>query len=190
MSPEDLSARNRQNAQKSTGPKTSTGKAAVAQNARRHGATAKPDPASVAAWLRVILDDPDLTPVDFLAQDDRLQRALALAEAEVRVGRAATALAAFEAGTTETRDFSCNLLEFVDHVFGERAEEMTQKDMREAARVFARLQRTQHDETQPGGSAHRLRQRYLREARAHRRRAFRAWLACLREEPEGVRAAA
>ena len=85
MTREEIAARNRANAQKSTGPKTSAGKAAVAQNARRHGATAKPDPASVAAWLRVILDDPDLTPAAFLAEDDRLQRALALAEAEARV---------------------------------------------------------------------------------------------------------
>ena len=44
MTREDIAARNRANAQTSTGPKTARGKAAVAGNARRHGATARPDP--------------------------------------------------------------------------------------------------------------------------------------------------
>ena len=40
MSGADIAARNRANAQKRTGPRTVEGKAIVAGNARRHGATA------------------------------------------------------------------------------------------------------------------------------------------------------
>ncbi len=91
MTANGKAARNRTNAQKSTGPKTVAGKAAVAQNARRHGVTAKPDPASVAVWVRVILNDPDLTPADLLAEDYRMRRALSLAAAEVKVCKAMAA---------------------------------------------------------------------------------------------------
>ena len=50
--------RNKRNAQHSTGPKSAGGKAIVAQNARRHGATAAANPAEIETWLRVILDTP------------------------------------------------------------------------------------------------------------------------------------
>ena len=66
MSSDPITARNRANAQKSTGPKTAEGKAIVAGNARQHGATARPDPGSVAAWLAIILDRPEITPGDLL----------------------------------------------------------------------------------------------------------------------------
>ncbi|MDU8913509.1 hypothetical protein [Aestuariicoccus sp. MJ-SS9] len=44
-----ITARNRANATQSTGPRSATGKAVVAQNARQHGATAQPDRERVAA---------------------------------------------------------------------------------------------------------------------------------------------
>ena len=56
----EIAARNRLNAQKSTGPKTASEKALVAGNARRHGATARPYPDTVVTWIRVILDDPKM----------------------------------------------------------------------------------------------------------------------------------
>ena len=59
---DDIVRRNRANAAKSTGPRTRAGKAIVAQNARRHGATAKLDPDQVRLWLKVILAAPDLGP--------------------------------------------------------------------------------------------------------------------------------
>ena len=76
MTDDRITARNRANAQKSTGPKTPLGKATVAGNALRHGATARPDPKSVAAWLEIILDRPTLGLLG--------STALALREAGVR----------------------------------------------------------------------------------------------------------
>lgn len=98
MTRDEIAARNRANAAKSTGPKTEQGKAVVAGNARRHGATARPDPAAVATWLRIILDDPDITAEAFVPTDARGYRALMLAQAEVQLVTATNALRAYEAG--------------------------------------------------------------------------------------------
>ena len=96
MSSGAIAARNTANAQKSPG--AARGKAIVSANARSHGATSKPDPTSVAAWFRIILDAPDLEPADVLRQDRRSIAALALAEAEVRSCSARSALDVFERG--------------------------------------------------------------------------------------------
>jgi hypothetical protein len=101
MRGEDIAARNRDNAQKSTGPRTVGGKAIVARNARRHGATGRPDRESVARWLAVILDRPEITPADLKPEDEVGYRARALAEAEARLISAERALREFEAGTAE-----------------------------------------------------------------------------------------
>lgn len=98
MTREKIAARNPANATKSTGPKTAQGKAVVAGNARRHGATARPAPAAVATWLRIILDDPDITAKARVPTDARGYRALMLAQAEVQLVIATNALRDFEAG--------------------------------------------------------------------------------------------
>ncbi len=97
MTREEIAARNRVNAQKSTGPKTASGKAVVAGNARRHGATARPDPDTVATWIRIILDDPEITAEALLPINERGARALLLAQAEVQLVTAKRALRDFEA---------------------------------------------------------------------------------------------
>ena len=56
--------RNKANAQFSTGPKSIEGKARASQNARTHGATAKPDASEVTKWLKVILNKETLTEDD------------------------------------------------------------------------------------------------------------------------------
>jgi len=48
----------------------------VAMNARRHGAMAKPERGRVVAWLRIILNSPNLQPDNLLDRDERLKRAL------------------------------------------------------------------------------------------------------------------
>lgn len=86
--------RNRANAQKGTGPKTERGKAIIAGNAKRHGVMSRPEPKRVAIWLAIILDQPNMTLEDLLPDDEYGYRALALAEAEVRLATAEGALAA------------------------------------------------------------------------------------------------
>ena len=191
MTSQGMSARNRANAQKSTGPRTAAGKATSAQNARSHGATAKPDPASIAPWLRVILDDPDLRPADLFTEDDHTLRALALAEAEVKVSAALTSLDRFERGDDPPSEVTREFQEFVESITGELVEEvMTKRRYRAGLSLLKRLENEISNETVLEGKRHRLLMRYLREARSQRRKAFQAWLACLREETREVRKAA
>ena len=191
MTPQGIAARNRANAQKSTGPRTTAGKATSAQNARSHGATAKPDPASIAPWLRVILDDPDLKPADLFAEDDHTLRALALAEAEVKVSAALTSLERFERGDDTPSEVTRKFREFVVSITGELAEEvMTKRQYRAGLSLLKRLGNEISNETVLEGKRHKLLRRYLREAQSHRGKAFQAWLACLREETQEVRKAA
>ena len=191
MTSQGIAARNRANAQKSTGPRTAAGKATSAQNARSHGATAKPDPASIAPWLRVILNDPDLRPADLFAEDDHTLRALALAEAEVKVSAALTSLDRFERGEDPPSEVTREFQEFVESITGELVEEaMTKRRYRAGLSLLKRLENEISNETVLEGKRHRLLMRYLREARSQRRKAFQAWLACLREETREVRKAA
>ena len=191
MTSQGMSARNRANAKKSTGPRTAAGKATSAQNARSHGATAKPDPASIAPWLRVILNDPDLRPADLFAEDDHTLRALALAEAEVKVSAALTSLDRFERGDDPPSEVTREFREFVESITGELVEEaMTKRRYRAGLSLLKRLENEISNETVLEGKRHRLLMRYLREARSQRRKAFQAWLACLREETREVRKAA
>lgn len=129
-------ARNRRNAARSTGPRTPEGKAVVAQNARRHGATGRPDPARVELWLRVILGDPKPGTGGMPCDTTPMRAALELARAEACLVAAETALRAFE-----------------------------------AAQGVSSAPTGQQERTG------RLLERYLREARARRRKAFEGWLA-------------
>ena len=173
MSPEEIAARNRTNAGHSIGPRTAAGKAIVAQNARVHGATGQPDPGRVATWLRVILDAPDLSLGEVLGDDPRMRAALALAEAEVRVE---TAERGWREAMThqpygDTDSFVAALLREARGATPEEIQELIMVRLRQLeaqAMDPRRLERRQ-----------RLAERYLREARAQRRRAFSSWIAAL-----------
>jgi len=178
-----ITARNRANAAQSTGPRSGAGKAAVAQNARRHGATARPDPERVATWVRVILDTPGLRPDDLLADDAHTRSALALAGAEARLAEATRALEDFEAGTAPPSDEEKSLEAQITEFRAMLAEiPMSARDQRTWQSLVATLHKALIEETMTGGSRHRLLKRYWREARAQRKRAFRDWLACLQEQ--------
>lgn len=77
---------NSQNAKKSTGPKSGSGKNTASSNARRHGLTGTLDDDSTLAWYRVILDDPLVTPYAF-ERDPYLRAAADLARAEAHLQR-------------------------------------------------------------------------------------------------------
>lgn len=182
MTSDRITERNRANAQKSTGPRSARGKAVVAGNARRHGATARLDPGSVATWLAIILDRPEITPDNLLPGEEEGYRALALAEAELRVVATETALWEFEAGLAEPDDVVEDLRDMGQLMM----EDLIQyggkmREIRSSLSLLKRIARVEAEETLPGGKRHRLLQRYVREARARRKKAFAAWVAA-REE--------
>lgn len=177
MTRQGRAARNRANARHSTGPKSFEGKAVVSQNARRHGATAQPDPEHFATWLRIILDTPDLRQEDFLSKDDRILRACELAEAEVRLANSERALREFEIGTSEPDGKWMDVqkdLDAVRDIFG--SGDVTARQRRSGLALIERARRRQDAEMRPDGTRHRLFRRYAREARARRKRAFAAWV--------------
>ena len=170
-------ASNRANAQKSTGPRTDVGKATVAQNARRHGATSQPKPSTVGAWLSVILDRPDIKPTDLMPGDELGFRALALARADAQRVAAEEAL----------RDFEDTAISPGETVPGQISEATVMlrdlsgharrsKDMQLNTALLRLLRHTEHNERVLGCGRHNLLKRYLREARARRLSAFAAWL--------------
>lgn len=77
---------NAANAQKSTGPKTPTGKSNSSQNATSHGLNSPPPWDEVTHWYRAILDDAEAVP-DFMTMSERSRLALRLAETEAQLRR-------------------------------------------------------------------------------------------------------
>ncbi len=176
MTAEHIIQRNRANASKSTGPRTPAGKAAAAGNARRHGATARADPARVGLWLRIILGRPDLTLAHFIPCDERSFRALALAEAEARLETCERALANFEAGVNLDDPYPdhCEDAELMKRALA--GESLTRSEDRRVMRLLTalldpRVARRMEDPA-------RLLRRYRNEARARRKKAFKGWIAC------------
>ena len=186
MISERIAWRNRANAQKSTGPKTARGKAVVAGNARRHGATARPNSQSVATWLAIILDHPDISPGQFTPDDERGFCALALAEAEVRLVAAERALHAFESGDAEPSADIRNLKKIAEAALVALEHGQVSKPQFQKPPTFLRrLERLELDETGWDGKRHRLLKRYLGEARSQKRRALAAWLSVMKRDGEG-----
>lgn len=176
MIPDPITARNRANARKITGPKTSLGKAAAAGNARRHGMTARPDPEAVATWLGIITDNPDITPQDLTPQDDLGYRALALALAEARLASAERGMLIYM--TVSSDDYAAMLqldkaTKFHDEVTAQRSGVMPAPRMMSA--TFSRVSQARVDAT-IDATHDWLMRRYLSEARSQRRKALRAWI--------------
>lgn len=175
MTREEIAARNRTNAQKSTGPKTAHGKAIVAGNARRHGATARPDPELVATWLRIILNDPEITPDALVPTNERGFRALMLAQAEARLVTAERSLRDFEAGMPwflrMGKQFSVN-----GYTEGRASGEIPPPDMTLTQSEVYQSILARRAEYKAAERGQRLLKRYLGEARAQRRKTFSAWV--------------
>jgi hypothetical protein len=171
---------NRANARKSTGPQSEAGKAQVARNAVHHGATGQPTASQVSDWFRIITNRSEYRAGSLVTSDDTTRRALALADAEARLVAAETALADLEATEalqvqTELNTVSsAALLQAIAtadrSISGETYDQSppTASDIEELALRFNVV-----------GRRRRLLKRYVREARAQRKRAFRSWLAHL-----------
>lgn len=178
MRGDDIAARNRANAQKSTGPRTAEGKAIVAGNARRHGATGRPDRESVALWLAVILDRPNITAADLMPEEEVSYRARALAEAGVRLLSAERALREFEAGTAEPIKAQGQSALTPEGILGMLdRDDVTESEIEAGLSLLQQIWREKVQATRSREGQQRLLQRYFREARAQRRSAFEAWAA-------------
>lgn len=179
MSRDAIAARNRANAGHSTGPRTARGKAVVAQNARRHGMTGRLDVEAVATRLRIILDSPGLEACDLPQETVLGQAALKLAEADVREHAAQRAL------NNTVHERQREVVAFAP-LKAALAEAIMGPDMSAEARRALRgftmeVFKARLAELRALKEQERLLLRYLREARAERRRAFAAWIAVLGE---------
>lgn len=187
MTSDGRAARNRANAQRSTGPRTSAGKATVAQNARRHGATSQPKPFTVGAWLSVILDRPDIKPTDLMPGDELGFRALALARAEAQRVAAEEALRDFEDTAVSPDGSVPGQITDATALLGELSGYARRSsDVRLYAALLRMMRHNEREERALGRGRHKLLKRYAREAKSQRRRAFQAWLACLGEDTKEV----
>ena len=175
MSKETIAARNRKNAQKSTGPKTARGKATVAGNARQHGVTAGPDPEIVTTWLAVILNEPEITPEALMPKDERGFRALSLAQAEARLITSQKALNEHEADLPAVLRWGI-FFSAEDIVEGLRSGKIPPRDLSLTRRQVNRLLLDKKAEYQALKQRTRLLKRYLGEARSQKRKALSAWL--------------
>ncbi len=180
MTRREIINRNRTNAAKSTGPRTSEGKRATSRNALRHGATARPNGEQVAAWLRIILDQPSLGLDGILFSDARIRPALALAEAEARLSAGEAALKRFEEQAREHGEILPDLLtRAMPAIAGLNASLPTGSKTRHAKTILKRILMSDDDHQTLGGWRHRLFLRYRDEARSRRRRAFQDWVTFL-----------
>lgn len=179
MTTERQRAANRQNAQKSTGPRTAEGRKRSASNSRRHGMTGSIAEENVAEWFKLILSDSDAEPN--ILDNDRLRRsALRLAMAEARLNFSRQSFELFLINTDEYCDFKNIFFDGDDeHVDIDR---LRQKIMKEnlgkyALRILATFElagkRRNAQKRQLRTDTKKLLQRYLRASELGRQKALR-----------------
>lgn len=147
------------------------------QNARRHGATARPDAETVTLWLKVILDRDTLTPDDLNPTDAGGRAALQLAKAEAR--RLAAELATDAAIAPEPakgsdialfEEMYANIEDLTDAgVLDKTGTRQAHRYLRRAAKWMAKLTRKETRRLD-------LLMRYEREAQLARRKALDTYL--------------
>ena len=177
---------NKKNAQKSTGPKTSLGKAASSANAAKHGLTTSPERAPVQMWYKIILDDLSATPDPF-ERNQRLKSAYSLAEAEARLEQVCAAenvhlqkLHHFveRRGQKTLLELPAGGLEDPEALEFMIAHE-EDPVMKEGMQILLACHENRPAAVQKQG---RVLARYRREAEAQRRRALRHWIECEQDQ--------
>jgi hypothetical protein len=173
MTSDAIKARNRANARQSTGPKSACGKAVVAGNARKHGATARPDPESIELWLAIIMDDPEITTRGFVPLDDLGFKGLALAHAEAKLATTERALQGFHTARTYPRGLEEETLEAMQQFLV--AFKQPTNIPRDAQFLDTRPRSATRQDAKD--DVPRNLKRYAAEARAQKRKALKAWIA-------------
>ena len=171
---------NRANAQRSTGPQSQAGKAQVAGNAVRHGATGRPTASQVSDWFRVITNGSEYRRGSLMTNDDTTRLALRLADAEARLAAAEAALADLEAIDVHELEADLNIVsaaalsQAIANADPSKPTTPLEQSTLTVADIEALTLQLSAVERR-----RRLLNRYVREARGQRKRAFRTWLAHL-----------
>jgi hypothetical protein len=161
---------NRQNARRSTGPRTPLGRQASSQNARRHGLTAAPPPEGILKHLRAIVGDQYVTPEACLATPAGAA-ALALATAEARLDQAHA-----HAARMSTHEPRQTPLEEIDQVIDTLLHTKSQFNFVMQATGQDLFERIMAAGTQYDARTLRAARRHLSEAHAARRKALRKYI--------------
>lgn len=162
---------NRQNARRSTGPRTPLGLRASSQNARRHGLTAAPPAEAVLSHLRAILGDPTACPSEAMKSPCGTA-AFALATAEARLDQVRA-----HSGSMSTHQASTTLREEIEQAIDTLLRTKSQFNfVMQATDEDDLLQRITAAGTQYDERTLRAARRHLSEAHAVRRKALRRYI--------------
>ena len=168
---------------RATGPRTAAGKARSSQNARKHGLNTAPRPEDVSKWFNLILNNPAGAFEEPNSGDQRRDLALRLAIAEACYHRALCLVEAPAHKASPGRQVHNELFAYLYDLLievenlpnGEVADRNDTGELKLGVAVLQLFDRAAHREQ-------RLYRRYLGEARAQRKKAFRAWCAFNRVE--------
>lgn len=163
--------------QKSTGPRTSAGKAISSQNARRHGATSKPPQGLVSSWLSVILNRPDMDATSFAPSNEIDHAALRLASAEARLTQCQNALAEFVSSSHSEDEDELDVDALYKLISNElEAGKLSIDIINLVGRFIDHVEGTRFDIAFVKRSHGRLLKRYVREAQTGRSSALKRWI--------------
>ena len=171
-SPAQINA-NRQNARRSTGPRTPLGRQTSSQNARRHGLTAAPPPDAILVHLRAITGDPSATPEACIATP-KGAGALELAAAEARLDQARA-----HAAAVATRRPMQSLREEIEMVTDMLLDQQFQFDLGAQVSGQKLILRLQNFSARDDERTLRSARRHLAEAHAARRKALLSYVRLL-----------
>ena len=173
---------------RATGPKTAAGKAVSARNARRHGLNAPPDADLVTAWFNLILDNGTDAYEELTADDPRREATLRLAITEARYHRALHKVDTHDTGPNSAQQVANKLLAEVQLVLNGMPRKIAEGPADPFDLEYAEFGLRQVEKLLVEvGRERRLYRRYLGEARAKRKKAFRAWCAFNRDENQNSR---
>jgi len=175
-------------ARHATGPTTAEGKAISSQNARKHGLNAPPAEDLVTLWFNTILNNGGDAWEEPNAEDLRREAALMLAIAEARYHRALHKIETHDAEPNSAQQIANALYADVRLAIDGMPErvcdgpadpfdvEFIEFGLKQLGKLLVEV-----------GRERRLYRRYLGEARAQRRKAFKAWCAFNRDKNQNSR---